>query len=205
MEAQKDIPGEYNILNRAIFYVSRLVSSQKERDFVNMNYDDVKRVFSIWICMNAKQNSMNYVHLMNESLIGSCDWDGKLDLLNIVLIGLSNELPEHDEQHELHRLLGTLLSKRLTADEKLNIIETEYDIPVVDDIRRDVSVMCNLSQGIREEGREEGREQGIIIGETKIIMNMYNNGFTIQQIADATGMEVEAVKDIIEGRVLILA
>lgn len=35
VEAQKDEPTEYKILNRAIFYVSRLVSSQKERDFVN--------------------------------------------------------------------------------------------------------------------------------------------------------------------------
>ena len=31
IEAQKDEPSEYKILNQAIFYVSRLVSSQKER------------------------------------------------------------------------------------------------------------------------------------------------------------------------------
>lgn len=47
IEAQKGTPSEYYILNRAIFYVSRLVSSQKERDFENTNYDDIKRVFSI--------------------------------------------------------------------------------------------------------------------------------------------------------------
>ena len=35
LEAQKDNPTGYHILNRAVFYVSRLVSSQKERDFVN--------------------------------------------------------------------------------------------------------------------------------------------------------------------------
>lgn len=35
LEAQKDEPAGYHILNRAVFYVSRLVSSQKERDFVN--------------------------------------------------------------------------------------------------------------------------------------------------------------------------
>ncbi|MCM1327684.1 MAG: hypothetical protein NC249_13835, partial [Lachnoclostridium sp.] len=34
VEAQKDEPAGYHILNRAVFYVSRLVSSQKERDFV---------------------------------------------------------------------------------------------------------------------------------------------------------------------------
>ena len=47
VEAQKDEPTGYEILNRAIFYVSRLISSQKERDFVNTNYDDIKQVFSI--------------------------------------------------------------------------------------------------------------------------------------------------------------
>ena len=52
VEAQKDEPGKYGILNRAIFYVSRMISSQKERDFANSNYDDIKRVYSIWVCMN---------------------------------------------------------------------------------------------------------------------------------------------------------
>lgn len=50
VEAQKDEPSEYEILNRAVFYVSRLISSQKERDFENSSYDDIKCVYSIWIC-----------------------------------------------------------------------------------------------------------------------------------------------------------
>ena len=52
LEAQKDEPKSYYILDRAVFYVSRLVSSQKERDFVKTNYSDIKKVFSIWVCMN---------------------------------------------------------------------------------------------------------------------------------------------------------
>lgn len=39
-----------------------------------------------------------------------------MDLINIVMIGLSKQLPEHDEQYELHRLLGALLSRELTID-----------------------------------------------------------------------------------------
>lgn len=53
VEAQKNEPSEYDILNRAIFYVSRLISSQKERDFKNSGYNDVKQVYSIWMCMNT--------------------------------------------------------------------------------------------------------------------------------------------------------
>lgn len=197
VEAQKDAPTEYNVLNRAIFYVSRLVSSQKERDFVNTNYDDIKRVFSIWICMNMSQNSMNYVHLTNDGLLGSYEWGGKIDLLNIVLIGLSQELPEHGEKYELHRLLGALLSKKLTSDEKLNIIETEYDIPIEDSLRKDVSVMCNLSQGIREDATDEAN--------AKIIMNMHRKGYTLEQIADVAEKSIDEVRAIIEKREPVLA
>ena len=84
-------------------------------------------------------------------MIGSYEWKGNLDLLNIIMLGLAKNLPEHDETYELHRLLGALLSKELTIDEKLNIIESEYDIPIEESLRKNVSVMCNLSQGIKED------------------------------------------------------
>ena len=184
VEAQKDEPNGYEILNRAIFYVSRLISSQKERDFENSSYDDIKRVYSIWICMNMKENTMSYVHLTKEDLIGSYEWKGNLDLLNIIMIGLAKKLPEHDETYELHRLLGALLSQDLTVDEKLNIIGNEYDIPIEENFRKDVSVMCNLSQGIEE--------KGIAIGEAGLIVKMYKNGFTAEQIAAATNKELLA-------------
>ena len=189
VESQKDEPNGYEILNRAIFYVSRLISSQKERDFENSSYDDIKRVYSIWICMNMKENTMSYVHLTKEDLIGSYEWKGNLDLLNIIMIGLAKKLPEHDETYELHRLLGALLSQDLTVDEKLNIIGNEYDIPIEENFRKDVSVMCNLSQGIEE--------KGIAIGEAGLIVKMYKNGFTAEQIAAATDKDLEAVKKII--------
>jgi len=56
LEMQKDQPREYQILNRAVFYVSRQISAQKERDFTNSHYDDIKSVYSIWICMNMEEN-----------------------------------------------------------------------------------------------------------------------------------------------------
>ncbi len=61
----------------------------------------------------------------------------------------------------------------LTKNEKLNMIEKEYDIPS-EDLRKDVSVMCNLSQGIVDDTKVE------------IIMNMYENTFSLEQISLAT-------------------
>ena len=196
VEAQKDEPSDYKILNRAVFYVSRLISAQKEKDFENSSYDDIKCVYSIWICMNMEENTMGHIHLTKEDLIGSYEWKGNLDLLNIIMIGLAKELPEHDETYELHRLLGALLSRELTVDEKLDIIGKEYDIPLEENFRKDMSTMCNLSQGVKEEGIAIGRAEG----EAGLITKMYKNGLSIELIASATDKTIEEVKTIIEGK-----
>lgn len=65
--------------------------------------------------------------------------------------------------------------------------------------------MCNLGQGIEdrtiEKGIAKGRAVGITEGETiakvNIILNMYNNNFTIEQIALATQYNIDKVKEII--------
>jgi len=190
IEAQKDEPTEYKILNRAIFYVSRLISSQKERDFVNTNYDDIKQVFSIWICMNMDDNSLSHIHLTKDELLKPCNWKGNLDLLNIVLIGITNEIPEHDKKYEMHRLIGALLSSELKEQEKLDIIEHEYNIPTSQEFREDVRIMCNLSTGIEERATEKTSE--------KFILNMYKKGYTLDQIADVAETDVDEVEAIIK-------
>ena len=190
IEAQKDEPTEYKILNRAIFYVSRLISSQKERDFVNTNYDDIKQVFSIWICMNMDDNSLSHIHLTKDEPLKPCNWKGNLDLLNIVLIGITNGIPEHDEKYEMHRLIGALLSSELKEQEKLDIIEHEYNIPTSQEFREDVRIMCNLSTGIEERATEKTSE--------KFILNMYKKGYTLDQIADVAETGVDEVEAIIK-------
>ena len=198
IEAQKDEPTEYKILNRAIFYVSRLISSQKERDFVNTNYDDIKQVFSIWICMNMDDNSLSHIHLTKDEMLKPCNWKGNLDLLNIVLIGITNEIPEHDEKYEMHRLIGALLSSELKEQEKLDIIEHEYNIPISQEFREDVRIMCNLSTGIEERATERATKKATEKTSEKFILNMYKKGYTLDQIADVAETGVDEVEAIIK-------
>ena len=173
VEAQKAEPSSYDILNRAIFYVSRMISSQKGRDFVKSNYNDIKRVYSIWICMNVDEHSMSHIHLTKDDIIGSHNWKGDIDLLNIVLLGLAEDLPKKAEKYELHRLLGALLSSKLKVD---------------------VSEMCNLSQGIEDRAYERGTANGL----AKAVLRMYKKGYSIEQISDTLDMDIKEVQDIIE-------
>ena len=86
----------------------------------------------------------------------------------------------------MHCLIGALLSSELKEQEKLDIIEHEYNIPIRSEFREDVSVMCNLSQGIVDDTKAE------------IIMNMYRKGCTLEQIADVTEKSISEIGEIIK-------
>ena len=222
LEAQKNEPTKYHILNRAIFYTARLVSSQKEREFTGSDYNEIKQVYSIWICMNMEKNSLSHIHMVKDDLVEEQDWKGNLDILNIVMIGLAKEIPPKEEKYELHRLLGTLLSQTMTAEQKLKLMKQEYDIPVERyGIRDGVKIMCNLSEGVEEmgyaKGEAAGRAEGEKIGEARgkaigrsegrlegkseeradIILKMHKKGYSLEQIMDVTDISEAEIKAII--------
>ena len=176
IEAQKDDPTTYKLMNRCIFYVCRLVSSQKERDFVKMHFDDLCRSYSIWICMNAKADYVEYTSLHQTMLLGTCHTKGSLDLINIIVIGLKKEkeeaptganMAETNLYRRLHRLLRVLFSTTLSKTEKLDILEQEfgivqgaYDASMIESLRKETDTMCNLSQAVKELGIEIGKKEG---------------------------------------------
>ena len=75
------------------------------------DYDSIKPVYSIWICMNKESNSLSHLHLAKDELLGSCEWEGNMDLINIVLIGLSSKIPEPKESFELQPFTGDSIIK----------------------------------------------------------------------------------------------
>ena len=198
VEAQRKEPTEYDILNRAVFYASREISSQKNREFVNSNYNDIKKVYSIWICMNMSENSMNHIYLTNDTIIGNQVWKGKEDLVNIVMIGLAKEISPKEEKHKLHRLLGALLSERLKEEEKLNILKNEYHISMEKSIKEDVKVMCNLSEGIEERGIIKGREEGRTELLKQQVQKKLAKGQSIEVIAEDLVEDVEVIRTIVD-------
>jgi hypothetical protein len=86
--------------------------------------------------------------------------------------------------------LGALLSQKLTPEEKINIIEKEYDIPVKGQFREDVDVMCNLGQGVEDRAIERAN-----VG---MIMSMYDNDIPVEKIAIIAKKTIEEVQEIIE-------
>ena len=109
-------------------------------------------------------------------------------------MGITNDIPDHEGKYEMHRLIGALLSSELKEQEKLDIIEHEYNIPISNELREDVRIMYNLSIGIEERATEKATEET----SEKFILNMYKKGYTLDQIADVAETSVEVVEAIIK-------
>ena len=58
-------------------------------------------------------------------------------------------------------MLEVLLSTKIAADDKLEMLHKDHGIIVTKEVREKVSDMCNLSKGVIEEGLQQGLEQGL--------------------------------------------
>ena len=72
-------------------------------------------------------------------------------------------------------MLSVLLSRNLEAKERMSILEKNFHIAMTEKVKQEVDEMCNLSQGIREEGRLEGEAQGVLKERLKNVKALMDN------------------------------
>lgn len=193
LEAQGIEKPPYPLVNRTIFYIARLISSQKNRNFDHSNYGDMLRTYSIWICFNLEENCMNYLHLTNTSLFGTHEWLGDLELMNIFLVGLGKNLSEEalkTTDSNLHYMLGTIFSNDLSPRDKVRLLSEREDMPAGTHIRKELDTMCNLSYGIEEQGIEKGIEKGRM----DLIKNMLSKHMPVEDIMKYSGATEEEIR-----------
>lgn len=210
VEAQNVFNPGYPLLKRGIYYCSRMISAQYGTEFTTAQYDKIKKVYSIWICMNPPENRRNSITryaIQEDNLVGGvrepiCDYD----LLSVVMICLGN--PGQDGKPDVLKLLDVLLSGETGQTEKRRILMEEFDIPMTEHLEQEVSVMCNLSQGILEKGIERGIErgieQGIEQGIEKGIVQGEERGILRNQVAsvcalmETVGISSEQAMDMLK-------
>lgn len=159
VEAQKKYHVGYDLVTRAIFYCARMISAQKDTEFTGENFDDIKKVYSIWICMDttkAASNTITEYKINKKSLHGEDFTRHRYDLMSAVMVCLGDE-GKHDG-NALHEMLSVLLSEKIRPQEKTDILTRQYNIPME---KGCVEEMCNLSDIIEERGIEKGIERGI--------------------------------------------
>ena len=185
VEAQNDFYPGYPIVKRNLYYCCRLVSSQYGTEFTNSHYEKIKKVYSIFICMNPpnyRKNTINQYSIQEENLIGEFDENVEYyDLLTGIIICLGDV---EDEMTGILKLLEVLLSSERSTKEKREILQEEFNIKMTQELEREVSEMCNLSEGVEQ--------KGIAKGITASIRNLMESmGWSIEQAMDALQIPTE--------------
>lgn len=195
IEAQNDYYVEYDIVTRAIFYCARMLSSQYGKEFTNSQYQNIRKVYSIWICPDVPQKAEYTIasYKMSKSdIYGKVPDDEYYDLLEAVIICLGKE-ENKSKGTKLHRLISTLLSTSIKVKDKKQVLKQEYDIDTSVELEERMRNMCNLADGIEARAMEKGMEKGLAEGRMETLVTLVIDGLLDKEVAaNRAGMSVES-------------
>lgn len=162
-----------------------MISAQKEVEFINSNYDDIKSVRSIWICMDAKadEDSINRIRFTQENVYGKMMELPNIDKVQGIIIRLRSREDVETSKNYLIAMLEELLRKE-KAEVKKKKLEKEYGFVMNEETERRVNVMCNLSEVMIEKGVIEGRTEGEDLKIIELVCKKMQKGKTVAEITE---------------------
>lgn len=193
VEAQGNFYPGYPLIKRAIYYDCRMISAQHGTEFTGSHYEKLKKVYCVFVCMNppqSRKNSINSYSITEKNIIGNVRENPlHYDLLSAVMICLSDD-PDRQASDVL-RLLNVLLSSEIAPDEKKLILQNDFNIPMTQELEKEVSHMSSLADALEKKVMAKGMAKG-----GKII-KLYTQGMSSEDIAASLHIDPESVEDVI--------
>lgn len=187
LEAQKDFYPGYEIVTRGIFYGGRMISAQLDTEFEIPNYDGLKKVYSIWICMNAPKyigNAISSYSMNKQDFVeGIPDKKWAYDKLVVIVICLNEK---SKKETDFLKMMNTLLSTTKNVEEKKKELEQEYQIEMKSDLRKGLNLMCNLSELVEEQGAFNKIKE--------LVEKKLKKGLSVEEIADMLEEPIETIQ-----------
>lgn len=151
---------KYHLGNRIVYYLARMISSQKDAEFFHSDYDNIKKVVSIWICLcDTMSGGIETLSLRPELIYGEMSDILDIDLMKGIVIRVPREKKEQALENDLIDVLSDLFKKESAVDKKYNLIN-KHGFIMTTDVEREVHNMCNLAEMYIDMGIEQGIEQG---------------------------------------------
>ena len=167
IEAQKSTDSGklgYHLENRVLFYLARMISAQKQTEFFHSDFDNLKKVRSIWICMDSeeKEDSIEEIGFDRKTVFGNRRNSYHTDLMKGIIVNIRGEAESSPgkaikkSQNVLIAMLEELVSRK-DASEKKRILEEEYGMTMTTELERRIQIMCNWSESIIERERRAAK------------------------------------------------
>ena len=186
---------------------------------LNLNlvyYKNIKHTQKVpdWICMEdpQKKSAINRYQLKEQHLLHlykePCQ---NYDLMGIIFVYLGNS----KVKDQLINLLDLMFKSSKNASEKITTLHNDFGIDLTQEGEGDLAVMCNLGEGIYEDGlmkgkqegwekgRKEGREEGRTEGKLEFALELLKDGMALDKVAKYSKLSLSMIQELAKQNKLI--
>lgn len=216
MEAQGQDTYRYALPRRCRYYMSRLISGQKNfpLGFQNSDFDEIIDIRSIWICLHhahKKDNCFLEYRTQEHVRRGNFHFDPECyDFSQIYLLYpcIHTDANIHLEEimnrpKDIMEFLFLLFLSNREFDEIRLILEKKYDIVVTEELKTEVEKMCTFSEGAFLAWQERGLEQGLEKGKVETLVDNISSLLESGLISDVQqAFSILHVKKDLQSKVL---
>ncbi|WP_288272258.1 hypothetical protein [uncultured Megasphaera sp.] len=133
------------------------------------------------------------------------------DLMGIIFVYLGNS----KVKDQLINLLDLMFKSSKNASEKSTTLHNDFGIDLTQEEEGDLEVMCNLGEGIYEDGlmkgkqegwekgRKEGRKEGRREGKLELALEMLKDGMALEKVAKYSKLSLSIIKELAKQNKLI--
>lgn len=189
VEAQGKCNLKYSLVTRGIYYASRLISAQKDKIFKHDEYQKIKKVYSIWVCMNPDKNCENTItrYTVHEETLKGDTREPKenYDKISIIMLYLGD--PNNAEKYDILRMLDLFFRPEALDENQREILEEEFEIEFNDEFESVVNNMNNVLEGtIERVGQKEFTN-----GKLEMLADLVRQGVITSKEAEAQAKRIK--------------
>ena len=206
LEAQKSYrPSNpsYPIIKRAVYYVTRDLSSQLSVITQTTDYSKLEKCYSIWICAEdvpkKLQNTLAEYSFSKKDIIGETEESKEdYDLLTVIVIRQGKETKENGIFDYLQGLFECDINK----------IQKYSHIRWSEPFQKEASKMTGFGDMIYEKGMRTGEQNGMQKGIQQgryegMILGALMSGKTPEEVSEMLNLPLEEIKKIQEQQMMV--
>ena len=103
--------------------------------------------------MQYAAHTISSYTIIHNNLYGEYEEKERYDLMNVIAVRLAMN---HNLEggSELHQMLETLFSSKMTVQEKEEKLEKEFGMRITEEVKKGADSMCNISDLIEEQAEK---------------------------------------------------
>ena len=205
IEGQKNTTSlPYRIVTRGIYYACNMVASEYGTYFSNSHYENIEKVYSIWISMSPNEKEKGSIiryRMSEENLTNDFREDKEnYDKLEVVIFNLGR-IDDYSHitynERKIMKSLTEIFSEHSNKKDAIAHMEREYETKFPESMKKEMVNVCNWNEVFEERGMIKGLEQGAEQTKLDTALRLIANGkLSLEDIASCTDLPIERVLEL---------